>query len=117
MDRAGQGTETTLRAGALTPPDPVDMNWLYRYSQGNDGPDWSRTYWDDLRHKLDVPGGTNDAVVRHAMDPVFTWLGPAVTTFLTSPGGQTASLAHDLLELLLSTAARPVKRKPCALGC
>ncbi|MFI5685493.1 NACHT domain-containing protein [Streptomyces sp. NPDC051636] len=100
----GRELEITLRAGALDAPDPVDMNWLYRYPQGNDGPGWSRTYWDELRHKLDVSGGTNDSVVRHALDPVFTWLGPAVTTFLTSPGGPATSLAHDLLELLLGAA-------------
>lgn len=83
------------------------MNWLYRHPQGNDGPGWSRTYWDELRHKLDISGGTNDGVARHAMDPVFTWLGPAVTTFLTSPGGPATSLAHDLLELLLSAGDLP----------
>ncbi|MEU2855983.1 hypothetical protein [Streptomyces syringium] len=103
----GKELEITLRAGALEPPDPVDMNWLYRYPRGNDGPGWSRTYWDELRHKLDMSGGTNDGVVRHAMDPVFTWLGPAVTTFLTSPGGPATSLAHDLLELLLGAADLP----------
>ncbi|MGY0071995.1 hypothetical protein ACWZEH_35760 (plasmid) [Streptomyces sp. QTS137] len=103
----GRELEITLRAGVLTPPDPVDMNWLYRCPQGNDGPDWSRPYWDVLRHELDLSGGTNDAVVRHAMDPVFTWLGPAVTTFLASPGERATSLAHDLLELLINAAELP----------
>ncbi|MFD7234920.1 NACHT domain-containing protein [Streptomyces syringium] len=103
----GRELEITLRAGTLEPPDPVDMNWLYRSPRGNGGPAWSRTYWDELRHKLDMSGGTNDGVVRHAMDPVFTWLGPAVTTFLTSPGGPATSLAHDLLELLLGAADLP----------
>ncbi|MFJ9968590.1 NACHT domain-containing protein [Streptomyces avermitilis] len=103
----GREIEITLRTGALESPDPVDMNWLYRYPRGNGGPGWSRTYWDELRHKLDVSGGTNDSVVRHAMDPVFAWLGPAVTTFLTSPGGPATSLAHDLLELLLGAADLP----------
>ncbi|MEU8779843.1 hypothetical protein [Streptomyces sp. NPDC048606] len=86
---------------APEPPEPADMNWLYRYPRGNDGPGWSRTYWEELRHKLDVSAGTNDGVVRHAMDPVFARLGPAVTTFLTSPDGPATSLAHDVLELLL----------------
>ncbi|MFF5126079.1 NACHT domain-containing protein [Streptomyces syringium] len=103
----GRELEITLRTGGLDRPDPVDMNWLYRYPRGNDGPDWSRTYWDELWHKLDMSGGTNDAVVRHAMDPVFAWLGPAITTFLTSPGGPATSLAHDLLELLLGAADLP----------
>lgn len=103
----GRELEITLRAGALEQPEPVDMNWLYRYPRGNDGPGWSRTYWKDIWHKLDVSGGTNDVVVRHAMDPVFAWLGPAVTIFRTSPGGPATSLAHDLLELLLGGADLP----------
>ncbi|CAL9332917.1 hypothetical protein SUDANB176_00105 [Streptomyces sp. enrichment culture] len=107
----GRELEITLRTGALTSPDSVDMNWLYRYPQGNDGADWSRTYWNELHHKMDVSGGTNDSVIRHAMDPVFTWLGPAVTTFLTSPGGPATSLAHDLLELLLGATDLPSSEK------
>jgi hypothetical protein len=98
----GRELHISLRDGTtLDPPQPMDMNWLYRFPQGNDGPGWSRTYWHELRHKADVCGGTNDGVVRHVMDPVFTWLGPAVTTFLTSPGGPATSLAHDVLTLLL----------------
>nr|WP_229869503.1 hypothetical protein [Streptomyces inusitatus] len=100
----GRELEISLRSGALEPPEPVDMNWLYGHLRGNGGAGWSRTYWDELRHKLDVSGGTNDGVVRHAIDPVFAWLGPAVTTFLTSPGEPATSLAHDLLKLLLGAA-------------
>ncbi|MFI8194681.1 NACHT domain-containing protein [Streptomyces sp. NPDC085946] len=108
----GRELEITLRAcSAFAPPAPVDMNWLYRYPPGYDGPCWSRTYWDEVWHKMDVSGGTNDGVVRHAMDPVFTWLGPAVTTFLTAPGGPATSLAHDLLELLLGAADLPSDEK------
>ncbi|MFG3510829.1 hypothetical protein ACGF5F_35615 [Streptomyces sp. NPDC047821] len=103
----GTDLEIVLASGPPEAPAPVDMNWLFRQPPGNDGPDWSREYWGDLRHKMDVSGGMNDAVVRHAMDPVFTWLGPAVTTFLTSPGGPATSLAHDLLELLLGGAELP----------
>lgn len=103
----GKELEITLRTGETSPPPALDMNWLYRYPRGNDGPGWSRTYWDALWHKLDVSGGTNDAVVRHAMDPVFARLGPAVTTFVTSPGGPATSVAHDVLELLLGGADLP----------
>ncbi|GGT44627.1 hypothetical protein GCM10010271_55860 [Streptomyces kurssanovii] len=98
---SGRELEIALRTGEPSPPDPLNMNWLYRYPQDNDGPGWSRSYWDELWHKLDISGGTNDAVVRHAMDPVFAWLGPAVTTFVTSPGGPATSLAHDVLRLLI----------------
>jgi hypothetical protein len=103
----GREMEITLRTGVPEAPDPLDMNWAFRYPRGNDGPSWSRTYWNEIRHKLDVSGGTNDGLIRHAMDPVFSWLGPAVTTFLTSPGGPATSLAHDLLELLLGGADLP----------
>ncbi|MGW1596372.1 NACHT domain-containing protein [Streptomyces sp. NPDC002343] len=97
----GRELVVSLRDGSPGAPEPMDMNWLYRYPRGNDGPVWSRTYWDDIRHKMDVSDGTNDGIVRHAMDPVFTWLGPAVTTFVASPGGPATSLAHDVLRLLL----------------
>ncbi|WP_240926066.1 hypothetical protein [Streptomyces sp. JB150] len=105
-----QGRELHISLRGGTPPDPpqpLDMNWLYRFPQGNDGPGWSRTYWHELRHKADVSDGTNDGVVRHVMDPVYTWLGPAVTTFLTSPGGPATSLAHDVLTLLLGAPELP----------
>ncbi|BAC75272.1 hypothetical protein AQJ43_38025 [Streptomyces avermitilis] len=103
----GRELEIILQSGAVESPDPLDMNWLYRYPRGNDGPGWSRTYWEEVQHKLDVSGGTNDGVVRHVMDPVFTWLGPSVTTFLTSAGGPATSLAHDVLKLLLGGADLP----------
>ncbi|RVU22911.1 hypothetical protein EOT10_20800 [Streptomyces antnestii] len=99
----GRGTlGIALREGELRPPDPVDANWLYRYPQGHGGPGWSRPYWDEIWHKMEVSGGTNDSLVRHVMDPVFAWLGPSVTTFVASEGQPATSLAHDLLHLLLS---------------
>ncbi|MET9425931.1 hypothetical protein ABZY06_35525 [Streptomyces sp. NPDC006540] len=111
----GRELEIALRAGEPSPPDPLNMNWLYRYPRDNDGPGWSRTYWDELWHKLDVSGGTNDSVVRHAMDPVFAWLGPAVTTFVTSPGGSATSLAHDVLRLLIGGSDELPPGEPHAL--
>lgn len=112
---SGRELEIALRTGEPSPPDPLDMNWLYRYPRDNDGPGWSRTYWDELWHKLDVSGGTNDAVVRHAMGPVFVWLGPAVTTFVTSPGGPATSLAHDVLRLLIGGSDELPAGEPHAL--
>ncbi|MFG3367192.1 hypothetical protein ACIPWY_21475 [Streptomyces sp. NPDC090032] len=93
------------RYGAPAPPDPVDANWLYRYPRGHGGPGWSRPYWDEIWHKMEVSGGTNDSLVRHVMDPVFAWLGPSVTTFVATEGEPATSLAHDLLHLLLSGGA------------
>ncbi|MGW7450012.1 NACHT N-terminal helical domain 7-containing protein [Streptomyces sp. NPDC054787] len=97
----GRRLEIRLRTGELSPPDPLDMYWLYHLPR-RDVVHWSRPYWEAVWHKMDVSGGTNDLVVRHAMDPVMEWLGPAVTAF-TSPGeGQQAtSLAHDVLRLLI----------------
>ncbi|MFJ9822231.1 NACHT domain-containing protein [Streptomyces sp. NPDC101151] len=106
-NETGRELGISLREGAVNPPEPLDMNWLYRNPEGNDGRGWSRSYWDEIQHKMDVSGGTNDGVVRHAMDPVFAWLGPAVTTFLTSPGGPATSLAHDVLKLLLGAGELP----------
>ncbi|MFI9310994.1 NACHT domain-containing protein [Streptomyces triculaminicus] len=97
----GRSLEIRLRSGELSPPDPLDMYWLYRHPQ-RDIPHWSRTYWAEMWHKVDVSGGTNDSVVRHVMDPVMEWLGPTVTTFASFEQGQPAtSLAHDLLRLLI----------------
>ncbi|MFI1510689.1 hypothetical protein [Streptomyces sp. NPDC020597] len=78
------------------------MNWHFRYPRGGGGSGWSRSYWDELWHKTAVSGGTNDSVMRHALDPVFRWLGQAVTVFSSVHGAPASSLAHDLLELLLA---------------
>jgi hypothetical protein len=83
---------------------PVDLYWHYRYPP--DDPrrgdaQWSRAYWDEIDHKLDLSGGTTDAVVRHALEPVFRWLGPAVMAFQGIGDGPATSLAHDLLKLCL----------------
>jgi hypothetical protein len=102
-DADGRRTlDVAPRYGAPAPPDPVDANWLYRYPRGHGGPGWSRPYWDEIWHKMEVSGGTNDSLVRHVMDPVFAWLGPSVTTFVATEGEPATSLAHDLLHLLLS---------------
>ncbi|MFJ5304923.1 NACHT domain-containing protein [Streptomyces sp. NPDC088350] len=109
-DATGRALKVSLRTGtdSARPPEPLDMNWLYRYPQGHGGFGWSRSYWDDIWHKMSLSAGTNDSVVRHAMDPVFEWLGPAVTTFVAVDGAPASSLAHDLLQLLLTDRGGPV---------
>ncbi|MFD9903239.1 NACHT domain-containing protein [Streptomyces sp. NPDC059063] len=97
---------TDRRQFGVEPPPPLDMNWLFHYPEGHGGAGWSRSYWDDIWHKMSVSGGTNDATVRHAMDPVFRWLGPAVTTFTPMERAPASSLAHDLLELILANRAQ-----------
>ncbi|MFI2078103.1 NACHT domain-containing protein [Streptomyces triculaminicus] len=97
----GRNLEIRLRSGELSSPEPLDMHWLYR-DPHREYIGWSRTYWDEVWHKMDVSGGTNDSVVRHALDPVLEWLGPAVTTFtMYGHHEPAASLAHDLLRLLI----------------
>lgn len=88
-------------------PEPVDAYWLYGRPPGNEDRgrrvSWARPYPDQIRHKMAVSGGTNDAVVLHAVDPVFVWLAPAVTTFVGTPEGTATSIAHGLTSLWLAS--------------
>jgi hypothetical protein len=43
-------------------------------------------------------------MIRHAMEPVFRWLGPGRMTFRSAGDGPAASVAHDLIELSLRRA-------------
>jgi hypothetical protein len=56
---------------------------------------------------MDVAAGTNDSVILHAVEPFLRWLGPAVTSFTGTGDGPAASLAHDLLNLWLSSTLAP----------
>ena len=98
------------------PPEPVDLYWLYRYPPGHESRgkvNWYRAYWDQVSHKMDVAGGTNDSVIRHAVDPWFTWLGPAITSFSGVGEGPATSLAHDLLNAWLT---RTLSSSPDLVG-
>ncbi|WP_274564040.1 NACHT domain-containing protein [Streptomyces spiramyceticus] len=87
--------------------EPVDTYWLYGRPPGHGDRTssicWSRPYPDQIRHKMAVSGGTNDAVVLHAVDPVFRRLGSAVTTFVGTPDGTATSVAHSLTDLWLAS--------------
>ncbi|MBT2507900.1 hypothetical protein J7I98_18835 [Streptomyces sp. ISL-98] len=104
----GDRRELDIRPAAdlLDLPQPVDAYWLYGRPPGHEDRttrvSWSRPYPEQIRHKLAVSGGTNDAVVLHAVDPVFNWLGPAVTTFVGTPEGTATSVAHSLTNLWLA---------------
>ncbi|MGG7575884.1 hypothetical protein [Streptomyces sirii] len=98
----GRDLSVSLRPDAAGPPEPLDMNWLFRYPRAHGGSGWSRSYWEDLWLKMAISGGTNDSVLRHSLDPVFRWLGQAVAVFTPVEGAPASSLAHDLLELLLA---------------
>ncbi|WP_180268796.1 NACHT domain-containing NTPase [Streptomyces sp. Ru87] len=85
-------------------PEPVDLHWHYEVPEtAGGGPrglvHWSRPYGQQIRHKLDVSGGTDNAVLRHTLDPVFDWIGPTVTSFAGRPGDPAVSGAHALLDL------------------
>lgn len=105
----GDRRELDIRPAAdlLDDPQPVDAYWLYGRPPGHEDRttrvSWSRPYPEQIRHKLAVSGGTNDAVVLHAVDPVFNWLGPAVTTFVGTPEGTATSVAHSLTNLWLAS--------------
>ncbi|MBT2401397.1 NACHT domain-containing NTPase [Streptomyces sp. ISL-100] len=87
--------------------EPVDAYWLYGRPPGHGDRSsrvcWSRPYPEQIRHKMVVSGGTNDAVVLHAVDPVFRRLGSAVTTFVGTPDGTATSVAHSLTDLWLAS--------------
>ncbi|MET9520495.1 hypothetical protein [Streptomyces sp. NPDC002994] len=104
----GDRRELDIRPAAdlLDDPQPVDAYWLYGRPPGHEDRttrvSWSRPYPEQIRHKLAVSGGTNDAVVLHAVDPLFDWLGSAVTTFVGTPEGTATSVAHSLMNLWLA---------------
>jgi hypothetical protein len=103
-----RGLEISLAGATPRPPEPVDLYWHFWYPP--DHPErgrleWHRGYWDELDHKLDLSSGTNDSMIRHAMEPVFRWLGPGLMTFRSDGDGPATSVAHDLIELSLRWAA------------
>ncbi|WP_329128454.1 hypothetical protein OG552_36230 [Streptomyces sp. NBC_01476] len=95
-------------------PEPVDPNWLYGNRPERDAPErmsWRRTYWNELPRKMDVSGGTNDSVVRHALEPVVDRLGPELMTFTARADGRASSIAHDVLRVLLAGRTRSSARR------
>jgi len=99
--------EVRLAVDPLPPPEPIDPYWHYRYPPGHKDRGhilWHRPYWDQIVHKMDIAGGTNDSAIRHAIEPLFRWIGPTVTTFLGEGDQPASSAAHDLVQLWLSSA-------------
>ncbi|MER5771079.1 hypothetical protein [Streptomyces sp. NPDC001985] len=88
-------------------PEPVDVYWLHgRWPAHEDRSrtvGWIHAFPDQIRHKMTVSAGTDDAIVLHAIDPVFTWLAPAVTTFVGTADGSATSVAHGLTSLWLAS--------------
>lgn len=95
---------------ALDPPgkpESVDPAWLFGYDSepphGVRMTMWRRTYWDDLLQKMTVSGGTNDSVVRHALEPVMQFFGPELMIFTRASGGTASSVVHDVMRLWLTS--------------
>ncbi|MFK4227610.1 NACHT domain-containing protein [Streptomyces sp. NPDC019890] len=92
----------------LDSPEPVDAYWLYGRPPGSEDRmrrvSWVRPYPDQIRHKMAVSGGTNDGVVLHAVDPLFHWVAPAVTTFVGTPEGTANSVANGVTALWLASS-------------
>jgi hypothetical protein len=102
--------EISLSGSPRSNPEPIDPYWHYGYSPSNPNRNdarWHRPYWGAIFHKMDISGGTNDSAVRHAVEPVFRWIGPSITTFHGSAKGRASSIAHDLIHLWLSRALDP----------
>ncbi|HET9894990.1 MAG TPA: helix-turn-helix domain-containing protein [Streptosporangiaceae bacterium] len=104
-----EGERRDLRIELASDPsarrEPVDPYWLYMSPAGQSDDDltrWARPYWDQIAHKMDVSCGTNDSVILHAVEPLLSYIGPTVTTFMRA-GGRSSSAAHDLLTLWLSS--------------
>jgi hypothetical protein len=96
--------EIGLCHGDRKPPEPVDLYWHYWFAPDDPRRDgrlaWYRPYADELNHKMDLAAGTNDSVLRHALEPLFDLVGNSVMAF-ASDGGPATSMAHDLITLCL----------------
>jgi hypothetical protein len=97
--------EISLSATPRRNPEPIDPYWHYRYppsSLNRTEVQWHRPYWAEIFHKMDISSGANDSGVRHAVEPLFRWIGASITTFHGSPSGRASSIANDLMHLWLS---------------
>jgi hypothetical protein len=111
-DGSERDVQISLCDGERQQPEPVDLYWHYWFppSLGDRGPGvtWHRSYADEVDHKTDLSAGTNESVLRHALEPVFALLGDAVMSFHGNYEGLPTSAAHDLISLcLLRTADCP----------
>ena len=109
---AGDARDLGISLSSAPPssPEPIDPYWHYHYPPSDPSRDqaqWHRPYWGAIFHKMDISGGTNDSAVRHAVEPLFRWIGASITTFHGSPRGHASSIAHDLTHLWLARALDP----------
>ncbi|MGW6457744.1 NACHT domain-containing protein [Streptomyces sp. NPDC055078] len=107
---SGERQDLDIRPAVLGIARSVDVHWLYG-ARANDeaiarGFSWVRPNPDQIRHKMAVSGGTDDTIVLHIADPFFSWLAPAVTTFVDTPHYAGTSVAHGLAALWLASSLR-----------
>ncbi|MFE0421602.1 NACHT domain-containing protein [Streptomyces sp. NPDC058953] len=85
--------------------EPIRLNWLHGRRLQENVPgrtaEWIRSRPEQIRHKMVVSGGNNDAIVLHAVDPFLTYMPDAVTTFSSDRDGEVGSVAHRLTRLWL----------------
>jgi hypothetical protein len=111
-DGPKRDVQISLCDGERQPPEPVDLYWHYWFPPGlgdrGPGVTWHRSYVDEVDHKTDLSAGTNESVLRHALEPVFDLLGDSIMSFHGNDEGLPTSAAHDLISLcLLRTADCP----------
>lgn len=104
--RPTRDLEIYLSHDPREPHEPVDLYWHYPYHPSDNEQGyvlWHRAYWEEVGHKMDIVGGTNDSTICHALEPLFHWLGPAITTFLGRGNNPASSMANTLTSLWLSS--------------
>ncbi|MCX5202953.1 hypothetical protein OG897_16030 [Streptomyces sp. NBC_00237] len=106
----GDRRELTVTPLSTEPPEPspVDPYWVYGHAptdqRQTDRMAWWRNGSREARHKMVVADVSHDEVLRHALDPFFRHLGGALDTFYgEAEGGYASSVAHDLLEVWLTS--------------
>ncbi|GHA14206.1 hypothetical protein GCM10010329_41370 [Streptomyces spiroverticillatus] len=105
----GDRRELTVTPLSTEPPqpDPVDPYWVYNHPPSGQVQRAARSWWRsgsrEARHKMVVADVSHDEVLRHALDPFFLRFGGALDTFYGAAGGYASSMAHDLLEIWLTS--------------
>ena len=99
--------EIRLRADADI-PDPVDLHWHFGHLPDDDerraAMVWRRPFVDEMMHKMSVAGGTQDATLRHAVEPLVRYLNPTLIHYRSDGDRPATTAAHDLITLWLTSA-------------
>jgi hypothetical protein len=103
--------DVTLRLGTGDEPvEPVDPHWIHEFGPGSWG--WTaerrsgfsgHISVQDIVRSLQLRGGLGDNVLRHALEPVMTRMGEALTSFVCQSVREAESIARSLIELWLTS--------------